>query len=621
MNWLRKKIIDAYDNKIDASGLAFFRIVYSIVLLGEVGQLYFFRHLIFDKVAYVEPSEIDFSLPLILWMISLVMLSAGISTRLAAIVNYLFSLVFISTIHAYEYHMFFIYMGVNFLLMFIDSGSHYSVDRVWKKLKYSTTSKDYVPSTKTPALNYYMLILVGIGFMYFDSVFYKMPTHMWSSGLGVWLPSSLPPVVFLDHTFLLNQKLLMIFLGYLTLAFETIFIFIFWFKKMRLPILILGIGLHTGIMFVYPIPWFAAGFIALYLLMVPVGCWKRLAGLLTSKKSKLTVYYNDRSLSLTRLRIVMQSADLFHFISFQSVQSLIETDLSFGAQSGNDPMFFSIDSKGRRKENFAAFVSILAFIPPLFIVSMILRIPGISNIAQKIFTRLTSSDTSQSVEQHSQISVVDYLDNKPLIGSCTVRDLRIGVLHYAIAILVCLQLISIYNSTLMRITARKIGFEKTAPGKIVRSVATRIQKGTKIVLGITGHTVFLDHHFEGYNHVIAIRFEGDKSILPIIDLAGMPDYYLSGPTWAKWSFRVNGAAIDMKKLEGGVRDFTAFWLVKQGMSFENKKFSVLVKKIDPVRKWERDFLSIQRAKPWVVAGTVTWNDDVFSAEIQNIENL
>ena len=70
MKYLYSKIENLYNKMVSASGLALFRVFYGFVLLFEVMQLFYFRHLIFDKIPYFEPSEIDFTIPLVLRMSS-----------------------------------------------------------------------------------------------------------------------------------------------------------------------------------------------------------------------------------------------------------------------------------------------------------------------------------------------------------------------------------------------------------------------------------------------------------------------------------------------------------------------------------------------------------------------
>lgn len=102
------------NKKVDATGLAIFRIFYSVILLCEVGQIFYFKELIFDKIPFIESADIDLSYALVVWMFSLVLIVFGLFTRTATVLNYAFSIVFIATIKSYEYHMFYIYMGLTF---------------------------------------------------------------------------------------------------------------------------------------------------------------------------------------------------------------------------------------------------------------------------------------------------------------------------------------------------------------------------------------------------------------------------------------------------------------------------------------------------------------------------
>ncbi len=113
-NQIRK----AYLTKVDASGLAVFRVAYFLVFLAELLQFFHLRHLIFDSIPYVKPGPVDPTVPPLLWMASVIFIIFGAFTRIFAVVNFIFSIVYLGTITGYEYHMFYIYLGVNFLLIF-----------------------------------------------------------------------------------------------------------------------------------------------------------------------------------------------------------------------------------------------------------------------------------------------------------------------------------------------------------------------------------------------------------------------------------------------------------------------------------------------------------------------
>lgn len=254
-----------YDKKINATGLGLFRISYFIVLFCEVLRMYNYRHLIYDKVPFIQQNEIGVAFGLCIWLTVIVLLCLGLFTKRAALINYVLTVVFLGASGEFAYHMHYLYTGINFLILFLPVSRVLSIDRLLVKLKYSTSRFRYEPPGKVPALAYLLPVLMFIGLIYFDSTLYKLISPVWWRGLGMWLPSSLPMITDADTSALLNLKWLMIFLGYVTFIFEITFIFLFWRKKWRWPLIIIGVAFHIGILIEFPIPWFALGVISLYL--------------------------------------------------------------------------------------------------------------------------------------------------------------------------------------------------------------------------------------------------------------------------------------------------------------------------------------------------------------------
>lgn len=295
------------NKKIDPIGLSYFRMAYSLVLFLEVLQILYFKHLIFDKIPYIEPSEVDFSVALIAWLVAILFLFLGFRTKTAAIVNYLFSLTFIATIRSFEYHMFYVYMGINFLMIFLAISEDLSLDQFLKKKVVR----------KVTVLNYYIPVLLAIGFVYIDSVFYKIISHNWTTGLGMWLPSSLPYASVLYNDEILNLKFVSLMAGIGTIIFEGIFIFVFFLKGFRVPLFVIGVGLHLGILLTFPIPLFGLGVIAIYLLMVPVSWWRRTResvfqdGINISHSSSVKIFIAISVLFLLQVNVTLFGDNLF----------------------------------------------------------------------------------------------------------------------------------------------------------------------------------------------------------------------------------------------------------------------------------------------------------------------
>lgn len=221
-----------FDKKVSAKGLGLFRIAYGLVLFMEVFELFRFKELIFDEVPFLIPYEVDFKYLLLFWCFSIVCIIIGYKTRFFAILNYLFTLFIMGTMYHFEYHVFYAYSGLNLLLPFMGVHRALSVDAALD----SELKKD------VSILNYHIPVFIGIALVYFDSIFHKFGAGFWMKGLGMWLPSALPQMTHFHGNPILESLYLTKFLGYTTLVFETVFIFLFWFRKFKIPFFIIGLS-------------------------------------------------------------------------------------------------------------------------------------------------------------------------------------------------------------------------------------------------------------------------------------------------------------------------------------------------------------------------------------------
>lgn len=618
INWIKR----SYEKQIDGTGLAVFRILYSIVLLCEIATIFYFRHLIFDEIPYIKTYVIRFEIPLIIWFISVVFILFGLFTRGAAIINYILTLVFISTMILFEYHVFYIYLGINFILIFLPVSNCLSLDRLKTKLKYSNTKFQYKPLKEVPQLSYYVVALVAIGFVYFDSIFFKFTSETWVKGLGMWSPSSLPMITYSDTSFIMNQEYLVKFLGYLVIAFELAFIFTFFIKKFRWLIFIIGMGLHLGILIEYPIPWFALAVCAIYFVIIPVGIWKKIK--IKQGHETLTFYYDQECPLCVRTKIIINHFDIFNKIEFKTVQNNAEEEPLLNDYTHDQLLdnIFSISKKGKVFQGVDTYIQVLSNMIYTKPISWILRIPGIYHIAKKVYNYVAVNRTTERCTEDNcgyTPPVVPVPDSKvKLLENLTLKDLKLRLVTFGIILITIFQLIVSYES-FVRIThienkvITKI-FELIPP---IRFVSAKF-------LGITNHPVFTySKHFKGYNHVIAVTYEnnGKETFLPIIDEKGQPNFYITGANWVNWTFRVNGPNISMKNLKEGIQRYTAFWAGKNHIDLNDAKFNVKVKKINVCPDWKYDHLRKQISNEWIDGGYVQWEGGKYIPYIKDIETL
>lgn len=504
-NGLWDRLVSA---RCSALGLAVFRIAYGLVLLGQVGQMLYFHRLIFDPVAYVIRSENQLEFALAAWLVAISCLVLGWQTRAACTVNYVLSLVTFSTFDSFEYHVDHIFIGVNFLLLWIPVSRRLSLDAVLTaKHNMSAVAVDQ----SVPVFYYHALLVLGVGLVYFDSFFWKIDQQIWREGLGVWLPMSLPHDTWLSPellTPLLNCRELMVAVNYATLALEASFLFLMWFRSTRLLLLVVGGLLHIGIFFAFPIPWFALTMLALYVLLIPPEWLERL--------------------------------------------------LQWAQRGSHRPERFFVGESAR------------------------------DSIATDVSFRPIEAGLGDRLGMRVAVAVV---------------LLATGIQSWLIA----------GTPSVSAIT-----------GSSLPRMGRTLQECAHGFLGLCSHGVFIDHHFEGYDHLIAVAYvhsDGRLDWLPMTQPDGQAGWYATGRQWAKWGFRGCGPYLCPQVLSRTLQQFTAFWAHKNEVDLKNAQFRILVKKYDACEGWEPDYLKRQCEKPWLPAGNVQWNQGQFAYLVDDIERM
>lgn len=227
-NRINQALLTYIRSETSELALAAFRICYSLVLLVEIGQLFYFRRLIFDPIPYIQSSGFNWDVLLLAWLLATLLILAGAFTRIACTFNYACTVFVITGLSDFEYHVDCIYATVNFLLVFAPVSRRLAIDAILNNVPDDTRA---VHTTRPITSRVFAdaLLFLGLGLVYGDSVVYKLQSEMWLNGLGVWLPASLSQCSwFAVPQFVLDQKWLMVTLGYLTILFEASFPVLMW---------------------------------------------------------------------------------------------------------------------------------------------------------------------------------------------------------------------------------------------------------------------------------------------------------------------------------------------------------------------------------------------------------
>ena len=607
-------MLKGFNLKVDAIGLSIFRIFYALILFCELLQLYKFRKIIYDKNPFLDTGELDVSFLFYFWFAIILLLFLGLFTRFTTIVNYIFSVIIFSSASKFEYHVFYAYVGINFLLMFMPIARVFSLDNLLQKVKFSTLYCTYKVDTKILQVNYFVPVFIGLGLVYIDSIFHKFSSKMWMDGLGVWLPSSLPMVIWNDTSFLLNQEVLVKFLGYLVVVFETGFIFLFWFKKWRIPLLLLGVFFHLGIFMTYPIPFFALTNIALYLLLVPVSFWKNIREKLKFKKTLYTLYYDAECPLCDKIVIIIKHFDIFHTIKCITVQ---------GNYLNNDALknfdqevllinIHGVNAKGKISVGYWAYIELLKFLLYTYPLGLLGSLPGVSFLGQKVYryvagNRLTERCTSENCS--IPVYSVPVTENQDILMQGW-NQLRITQYFWKTLLIVFVlgQLLMIWFSPTIQRHFPKV----TQLNKIAQVPYNQTRCFLLKYLGITHHPVFMfNNHFKGYNHIFkveGITKTGEKILIPLLDENGMvSNNYISGALWVNYTFRVNQPNFDLGHFENGIIPYLKHFQESNNENIVDYVF--YVKEIVTQENWEKDFLKKQIAKPWIEIGNCNIEKD------------
>lgn len=590
------------DHKQDAVGLSVFRMLYAVILFCELTHAFLFRNIIFDRIPFAVRSEIDFGLLYTFYSIVLLLLFSGLFTRVATILNYVLGVVIFSSALNFEYHVFYTYVGVNFCMMFMPVSRVLSLDSLLDKIKYTQIGSSYKSDRKVLEINYLIPVYVGVALVYFDSIFLKLDSAMWRDGLGVWLPSSLPMVTWHDTSFFLNQEALVIFLGYFVLVFEAVFIFLLWFKKLRPALAFIGVLFHLGILVSYPIPWFALTYMIIYLLLLPPTFWLAIGAKFQCKIPVYTFYYDAECPLCLKVVVAIKHLDVFKRVQCQTVQGHALHDVALQGISEENLLIniHGVTQKGRVFVGFQAYVQLFKAMGHSYLVGLTLSLPVFSHIGKSIYSkiagsRLTVRCTAENCSLPHYAEPVSETEDV-LVKGWNQLAITKAFWKYTLLALLVLQLLVIVTSAVPANT----------PGTLNKVVGA--SRGVlKKYWGLARHGVFLDRHFQGFNHIFKVTYihQGRELTLPLLDDSGMPSDYVSGSIWRNISFDIITPRPYASAIENGMRPYMDYYLRDKGFDLSNGQFVFYVKTIDIPTQWEPDFLHRQMAKPWVIAGQVT----------------
>lgn len=628
---LNNAIQRALNKQVPATGIGIFRSLYGIVALQEIVFLLYFNHLIFDPVPFLDVEFPMIPTFLCLWAVAALALTVGLYSQISAIANYCFWIIFTCFTPMQRdfdggFDQFMIDVGL--FLIFLPIDRAFSLDNLRYKLRSNSFTQLRHPPGKTTVLAYYLPLAICLGFLYFDSAVHKLFAEHWRNGLGAWLPSSHPYYISaIDMSWLLNIEPLQKAIGYLIIAFQFSFIFLFYRRAFRVPLLIIGAGLHLGITLTFNIYPFGLGMLICYTLMVPFSWWRCLAKTCRNKTPSLWVFYDEMCPLCNRTVIIINHFDIFHCISFKSLQSHATEYPALNAIDSELLLtdIYALDASKRLFSGLDTYIQILLKMRYTAPLGLILRIPGIYHFAAAKYRHIADnrlrtpcSDTCLPTVK-TPPTPLNFYQRIIAEYAATHHKQFSRRLGKVLIMLFFLQM----NSTLhygifYRIHPDLPENPLTATISTISTISNAVLMYSSAFIGITPHALYLHDHFAGYERIIGITYigaDGQEQWLPFID----PEGRIVAPNWGRvhsmWANIAVTPKIDQQRLKKFIMKVTAFWGIKESLDLNDATFIIKAKKIAMPFTWQRDLRKKNLASPWFEIGTAKWRHNTFSAHL------
>lgn len=614
IRWLRERVQQGLARQVPATGLGVFRILVGLVIFQEVVYLLYFRPLIFDRIPFVEPSSRVVEMFLGVWALVAACMSLGLYTRVAAVGNYLLWLVFVGFTPMWlDFNGGFDQMmvGISFLLLFLPSDRALSLDNLRYKLRYSSPGRHYRPGSTVSVLCYLLPVAIVMGFLYLDAGIHKLSAEFWRNGMGSWLPPTHPYYMSpLTMRWLLENEWLERVIGYSLIGFQLLFLPLMWFRWARVPLLLIGVSFHVGIILSLNIYQFGVGMLVPYALMVPFSWWRALR----FKSARLRVYYDGLCPLCNRTVIILSHFDGFGAVAFLDLQAHAKDCRALDSIPEAELLtdLYAVDRAGRLfsgVDSYARILSAMIYPAPL---AWFVRLPGIHALAKAVYrrvadsrTRLVCDDRCAAPPSRPEDDLVARL-YAHYVG--TPRRQATLIAKFLVLV-VLLQL----NSTLQFGVFYRInkGHASSELGQVLEGMSNSVLFLSHTFLGITPHALYMHDHFAGYNHILAIAYrspDGREHFLPFVNEEGR----IVAPNWGRvqcwWANIAVTPHIKRQRLQKALMQATAFWGRKVGLEVTKTVFLLKMKEVRVPMDWEPNLREYNLSQAWRDIGTVTWDD-------------
>lgn len=559
-NWLTRK-----EDIVSAKSFAAFRVLFSLLLLAYLKHLYFYYPLVFNNIPNIVYNPFPPKLFIAIWLVNVLLLLFGCFTKVSSIINYLFVVLatfLFSNSGTGSFNDDLLRIG-SLLLIFMPVSRHYSLDALYKAVRYGITKP-----APTSSLYYVAAIFISLGLMYFGAGICKVVSPLWLNGLGVWTPLVMPYNHWNTLDGWVDNVFIMKTLNYCTIVWEVTFVFVLFTKRIKYLFAITGVLFHLALAIIFPFPLLCFGPLPFYALFIPSSFWQNI-------KTKTT------SVSFTPNNVKQQ----FFVRVYQSI--FPQTILS--EQHQNLMKINGLAFANNWQASIAALQQ--SYIGKLF--GWILSLGFVKRVLDFLV---------------EEVVRMDNYPPKPFIS----RYFKRYALLIFVLMLGCVQIL--YSAYRLRIpnkaNAQKQMKEDTFYiRKSIYDGSLRPKSLFRTFFGINGRGVFLDRSFVGSKSVFAIaqvNKQNDTIWLPFFDEKGLAQEMNLNMAWAKYSF--NSVCAGTAPNPAEIEKVIWHWLKKNNLLNKNHQFVVYKRTYVYPKAFEKGYLQKMSDLSWELLAEVSWSN-------------
>ncbi len=196
------------------------------------------------------------------YLFALVLLILGIGGRYVSAVCLFFHLSFMQRNYAVVYGAEIVSCYWLMFLCLSDNCRYFSVRNLVSKFKRTDQGGDWMTSVG------FRMIQIQLCIIYAYTGWEKLRGNDWWSGLALWQVMGNEQLAIFNMSFIKEAPVLVAIMTHFTILLEVYFPVLVWFKKWRNWMILFGVGLHIGIIFVMGLFFFGTTMMAAYLLFL-----------------------------------------------------------------------------------------------------------------------------------------------------------------------------------------------------------------------------------------------------------------------------------------------------------------------------------------------------------------